>query len=74
MIFKPPANSLPIHLCLGSVSSTSSKTKEALHQHSGKTDSSEELLHLNFLPSASDVDLLVKYFLSGVQPQQIVVT
>lgn len=39
VIFKPLANSLPIHLRLGSVPCTSSKTKEALHQYSGKTDS-----------------------------------
>lgn len=39
MIFKPLAQlSLPIHLCLGSVPCTSSQTKEALHQQSGKTD------------------------------------
>lgn len=31
VIFKPLANSLPIHLCLGSVPSTALKTKEALH-------------------------------------------
>lgn len=39
VIFKPLAQlSLPIHLCLGSVPCTSSRTKEALHQHSGRTD------------------------------------
>lgn len=38
VIFKPLADSLPIHLCLGSVPCCSLKTKEALHQHSGKTD------------------------------------
>lgn len=49
VIFKPLANSLPIHLCLGSVPRTSSQTKEALHQHSGKTDSfSKGLPHKTF--------------------------
>lgn len=59
VIFKPLANSLPIHLCLGSVSCTSSKTKEALHQFSGKTDSLEGLLYCTF-SSVSDEGSLIK--------------
>ena len=59
VIFKPLAHSLPIHLCLGSVPCTSSKTKEALHQLSGKTDSLEGLLYCTF-SSVSVAGFLVK--------------
>lgn len=67
VIFKPLANSLLIHLYFGSVPCISSKTKEDLHQQSGKTDSLEGLVQCTFSSVSDEGFLVTSNILSTVQ-------